>query len=354
MDKIKDVFLNSGESIKQALKKMDEAAKKILFIVDKQDRLLGTVTDGDIRRWILKGESLEAHIDKIMNKEPVVLKEGFDVEKAKEMMFLLEIECIPIVNEDRKVISAIRWQELFDRKFGRKQPIDNPVIIMAGGEGTRLSPFTHIFPKPLMPIGEKPIIELIIDKFIEFGCKDFYLSVNYKANILKAYFSELKHEYNISYIEEKKPLGTVGSLYMLRNTINKTFFVSNCDILIEADYSDILKFHKDSSNRITIVVSMKHYRIPYGICQIENGGILKEISEKPEYDFLVNTGMYIMEHEVLEDIPEDKVYNVTDLINDYIMQEKKIGVYPVSDKSWLDMGQLYELQDMVKNLNKNK
>lgn len=348
MQKVEDLLFNSGLSVKQALKKMDEASKKILFIIDNKDRLLGTATDGDIRRWILKGESLDAQIEKVMNKKPIVLKEGFDVEKAKEIMLSLEIECIPIVNEDQKVISAIRWHDLFDRKFDRKHLIDNPVIIMAGGEGTRLSPFTHVFPKPLMPIGEKPIIELIIDKFFEFGCKDFYLSLNYRANILKAYFNELNREYNINYVEEKSPLGTVGSLHMLKNTIDKTFFVSNCDILIEADYSDILKFHNDNSNQITLVVSMKHYKIPYGICQIENGGILKKISEKPEYDFLVNTGMYLMEHEVLKDIPENKAYDVTDLINDYILQEKKIGVYPVSDKSWLDMGQWYQLQDMVK------
>jgi len=170
---------------------------------------------------------------------------------------------------------------------------------MAGGEGTRLYPFTKILPKPLVPIGDKPILEIIINRFYEYGCTNFNLSVNYKSNIIKAYFSDFKHNYKINYIHEKKPLGTAGSLHILQNRIRKTFFVSNCDILIDADYADILKFHKQSKNKITLVTSMKHFTIPYGICEIGDGGALKNINEKPEQDLLVNTGLYVLEPEVL-------------------------------------------------------
>jgi NDP-sugar pyrophosphorylase family protein len=218
---------------------------------------------------------------------------------------------------------------------------------MAGGEGARLLPFTNILPKSLIPIDGKPVIELIIDRFKQCGCSEFYLSVNYKANILQAYFSNYKEKYKIKYIQEDKPLGTIGSLYMLKNKIKAPFFVSNCDILIEADYYDIFRFHKDNKNKLTLVVSLKHYTIPYGICNIKKSGILKGIKEKPEYDFLVNTGLYLMEPEVLGDIPKKKFYNTTDLIGDYIKGKEKIGVYPVSEKSWLDMGQWEELQSSI-------
>lgn len=218
---------------------------------------------------------------------------------------------------------------------------------MAGGEGSRLAPFTKILPKPLMPIGDKPIIEIIIGRFMDFGCNDFYLSLHYKANIIKAYFKDFEHQYKITYIEEEKPLGTAGSLLFLKDHIKKTFFVSNCDILIEADYADILKFHNRKKNKMTLVSSMKNFTIPYGVCEIENGGILKDIKEKPEFDFFVNTGMYVLDKAVLGDIPKNKLYNMTDLISDYLKKGEKIGVYPVSEKSWLDMGQLEALQEML-------
>ena len=347
MDRIRNIIIDPEISIKQALKKMDEAGKKVLFVVDKENTILGIVSDGDIRRWILKNRGLGEAISGVMNKEPVVLQGTHSKEDARKLMMLHGLECIPIIDETRKIVSAVWWLDIFGNNFKKHKSVNVPVVVMAGGEGARLSPFTNILPKPLMPIGEKPIIELIIEKFRESGCNDFYLSVNHKANILKAYFSDHKLDYNVHYIHEDKPLGTAGSLYLLRDVLDKTFFVSNCDILIEADYSDIVKFHKDSNNAITLVVSLKHYAIPYGICEFEDGGLLKKIKEKPEYDFLVNTGLYIMEKEVLSDIPEKKPYNMTDLLNDYIRRNKKIGIYPVSEKSWLDMGQFQELKNML-------
>ncbi|MFH1074541.1 MAG: sugar phosphate nucleotidyltransferase, partial [Candidatus Firestonebacteria bacterium] len=222
------------------------------------------------------------------------------------------------------------------------------VVIMAGGEGTRLSPFTKILPKPLIPIGEKPIMEIIVDRFMAYGCRDFYVSVNYKASILKAYFSDFTQNCIIKFVQEEKPLGTIGSLCLFKEVLKTTFFVTNCDILIEADYADILKFHKSNKNLITMVVSMKHYTIPYGVCEIKNGGDLRGILEKPEYDFLVNTGMYLMEPQVVKDIPQNSYYNMNELINDYVHHNKKIGAYPISEKSWLDMGEFQELQKTLR------
>jgi len=335
--------------IKAALKKMDEMGEKTLFVADRQTRLLGAVTDGDIRRWILKGASLNRDLSCVMNPRPLAFTENYSKDEARNSMVSLGIECIPIVDEQKRILSVIRWHDLFDKQFRKKKSLGLPVVIMAGGSGSRLSPFTNILPKPLIPIGEKPIIELIMDRFMFFGCKDIYLSVHYRSNILKAYFKDNVHNYNIKYVDEEKPLGTIGSLHMLRDKIKTTFILSNCDILIDADYSDIVQAHRDSKNDITLIVSLKHYTIPYGICEIKNGGMLKNIQEKPEYDFLVNTGSYILEPSVLKDIPVNKCYHATDLINSYIKKKKRLGVYPVSDKSWLDVGQWEEYQKSLRH-----
>lgn len=353
MERLKKVLVDSKITLKQALRKMDDSAEKILFVVDNHNRLLGTVTDGDIRRWILKGRSLKARITGAMNKNPVFLKNEYTLQEAKKIMLARKIECIPIVDTNQRIISAIWWLDLFNGETKKIKRIDVPVVIMAGGQGMRLSPFTRILPKPLIPIGEKPIIELIMEKFIHYGCRQFYLLLNYKANIIKAYFSEslLQDDnlrgININYVEETHPLGTAGGLSLLKE-IKTSFFVSNCDILVEADYADILDFHRKNKNKITMAVCMKHYTIPYGICEIFNNGALKRVKEKPEYDFLVNTGLYVLEPQILKSIPANKVYHMTDLVNDTLKKRKKIGVYPISEKSWLDMGQWEELHQMLK------
>jgi NDP-sugar pyrophosphorylase family protein len=296
------------------------------------------VTDGDIRRWILKGRGLEDDLSKVMHRDPIYMSEGYSMEEARRIMVSHKLECVPVVSAGKVVVSALWWLDLFTEEVEVGKKIDLPVVIMAGGKGSRLYPFTHILPKPLMLVGEKPVIEMIIDKFARYGCGKFYLSINYKSSIIKAYFNDIDREYSVQYIEEKSPLGTAGSLHMLKSKIRSRFFLSNCDVVIDADYSDILQFHNANRNKITLVCSMKHYTIPYGVCRISNGGTLKSISEKPEYDFLVNSGLYLLDADTLNDIPKNKPYHITDLINSYLKKHKKIGVYPISERSWVDIG----------------
>lgn len=348
MEKLEKALIKSGSTIKQALQQMDAMGEKTLIAVDDQSRILGTITDGDIRRWILKGKSIADGLTRVMNRHPITLREGFARDDAKRLILQHQVECLPIVDRAKRVIACLWWVDFFESKQKAPKPLRLPVVIMAGGEGVRLSPFTKILPKPLMPIGDKPVLEMIIDRFFQHGCDDFYLSLNYKANLIKAYFSDFDHKYKINYILENKPLGTAGGLHLLRSKIKKTFFVSNCDVLIEADYTDMLKFHHERENKITLVSSMKNFTIPYGVCEIQNGGILKNIHEKPEHDFLVNTGMYILDAAVLADIPANRLYNMTDLINDYLTKGEKVGVYPVSEKAWLDIGQFEVLRETLK------
>lgn len=355
MKELKALLINPDLSIRKTLERMDGSGAGILFVVAKDNVLRGVVTDGDLRRWILKGKSLAEPISRAMHDNPVVLKAGHTSSEARDLMLLHRIECVPVVDGQKRVLSTVRWTDFFEKNKSDVKKENIPVIIMAGGEGQRLAPLTHILPKPLVPIGEKPIIDLIIDRFVAYGSHDFYLSLNYKSLIIKAYFQEKGQQktHTLRYLEEKKPLGTAGSLGLPGAMMEKTFWVSNCDILIDADFSDVLRVHRKDKNAITLIGSIKHYTIPYGVCKLGTNGELDKINEKPEYDFLVNTGVYVIEPTVLRYIPKNKAFDFTDLINVALKKGEKIGVYPVSEKSWMDMGEIEELKKMSRQFGVN-
>jgi len=221
---------------------------------------------------------------------------------------------------------------------------------MAGGKGARMEPFTKILPKPLVPIHEKPIIEHIIQRFADFGCDEFHLTVNYKGRILKAYFEELQPEYNVTFVDENEPLGTAGSLQYLKGKFDKPFFITNCDIIIKADYVKLYEFHKKNNCDITLVASAKEYIIPYGTCELNSDGNLAHINEKPKYDFLINSGLYVLNPATLNLIPKDKFYHITHLIEDAKNQGNKIGVFPIDDDDWIDIGQWTEYKKAIDKL----
>lgn len=346
--KLEDLFINENITIKEAMKKLDDTAKKIL-IVTEDNKLKGIITDGDTRRWILKNGNLQEKVSAVMNRAPKYIFEK-DRDSAKRILKEQMIEAIPVVNCCGDVIDIVFWNDNFKDKLNHYSKLETPVVIMAGGKGARLDPYTKVIPKPLIPIRDIPIAERIIDRFTEYGCSKFYMTLNYKKNMIKAYFNEIEREYEVNYVEEDKPLGTAGSLSLLKGILKDTFFVSNCDILIDANYSDILKYHKKNKNKITLVTSLKHYTIPYGVIKINKRSCVERMIEKPEYDYLVNTGMYILEPEALNDIPDDTFFHITELINSYIEKGEKIGVYPVSDKEWLDMGELKEMENMIERL----
>ncbi|WP_027400290.1 nucleotidyltransferase family protein [Anaerovorax odorimutans] len=345
---INKVIINRNKNIRQAMQAIDNASKKVLFIVDEDSKLIGSLSDGDIRRWILKNGSLDAGVDSIMNKNPITLNTK-DLQKAMMIMRKKGITAIPIIQENRKIIDICFWAE---EDLDCQKTINAKVVIMAGGKGERLMPYTSIVPKPLIPIGEKPIIELVIDSFKNYGCKEFFITVNYKKNMLKAYLEELDKDYKIKYVEEDKPLGTGGSLYFLKNDINSTFFVSNCDILLETDYADIMNFHRTSKNIITVVTSLKKYTVPYGVVNINSDGSINSLIEKPSADYLVNTGVYVVEPDVLNYLNDNEFMHITDLIAKCLRDNKRVGTYPISEDAWMDMGQFEDMEKMKKRLDR--
>lgn len=346
MDRLQKVIIGPGLSVQEAIRVMDDSGERILFVAE-DGRLRGSVTDGDIRRWILGGRSMNEPITKAMHPDPRSLRDGYSIDEARDLMLSSRKECLPVVDAEGTLLDAVWWMDLFDTDTRVEEQIDIPVVIMAGGEGARLAPYTKVLPKPLMPIGETPIIERIMERFARYGCRRFTVSVNYKADLIKAYFSDFGDVYDIDYVREDKPLGTAGSLGLLRDRLSGTFFVSNCDILVEADYADVLRFHRDNHHALTLVGSMKRFTIPYGVCNVGLNGALESIDEKPVYDLLVSTGVAVLEPEVLEHVPDGRMWHMTDLVTSALEGGRKVAVYPVSERAWLDMGQLDEFQEML-------
>ena len=348
---MKDIKANIEMTLRQAMKKLSKAGEKCLVVTNEKDFLLGTLSDGDIRKGIIKGAAIGDPISAIYQKNPTILKEGqYTLSEAKKLFIQKKFDLIPII-DDKKVLKDIIFMDQVIKDVYRikKEISDIPVVIMAGGEGTRLKPFTNILPKPLVPIHDKPIIEHIIESFNSY-CSEFYVTVNYKAKLLKAYFDELNPKYKVKFINETKPLGTAGSLHLLNNRIKKPFFVTNCDIIIKSDYSSVYDFHHKGGYDITLVASAKEYVIPYGTCQLDKNGHLSHINEKPSYDFLVNTGFYVLNPEIIDFIPKNKFFHITDLFDELKKRKKKVGVFPIDEDSWLDIGQWAEYKKSIQKL----
>lgn len=347
----KKLFIEEDFPIRKAMRQLGESAERVLFVVKDKKQLLGSLTDGDIRRWVLRGGDLSSTVSKVYNRRPRLVPEDYDIQEVKDLMLKKKIQTIPVINKDNHIQDVLFWDAVFGQgESSSKDKIDYPVIIMAGGKGTRLDPFTKVLPKPLIPIGDKTIIELIMERYLKHRVTHFFLSINFGSRMIKAYFDEVNPRYKITYVEEKKPLGTIGSLKLLKGKIKDSIIVSNCDIIIESDYDEIVEFHKKNDNDITIVGSFRHFTIPYGVCTIKNGGILTDIVEKPEYDFLVNTGMYIMKKSVIDLIPSNKLFNSTDLIKRVKEKGGKVGVFPIHEKAWIDIGQWEEYHRAVQAL----
>lgn len=337
--RIQAISIAKTKPVIAALKQMDAMKVKLLLVTDG-DKFCSLLSIGDIQRAIIANVPLESPIEKILRDKVNVAKVGDDRDRIIARMKERRNDFMPIVDAGGNIVDVIFWEDISTYKESRiKTPFTLPVVIMAGGKGTRLRPLTNVLPKPLIPIGEQTMMEDIMDRFVECGCHDFYVSVNYKADTIRRYFDNLgKSQYHVEYFQEDKPLGTAGSLHLLKDKIKSTFFVSNCDIIIDEDYSEILKFHRDNGNEITVVAALKNYSIPYGTLETGDGGQLLSLHEKPELTYKINTGMYVLEPHLIKEIPTDSLYHITFLIDKLISEHRKVGVFPINEGSWTDIG----------------
>lgn len=345
--KTMEIYLvDKAYSLEQTMAVINANTMGFALVCDGR-RLLGIVTDGDIRRYLLGNGSLKETIANIANKEFYYVNEN-ERHLAKVIMAREKITVVPVINENQELVDI-----LFDRPGMENSPQRNigiPLVIMAGGKGTRLFPYTSILPKPLIPVDGITITEQIMNRFSRYGCNEVFIIVNYMKDFIKAYFNEKKIAQTIHFIEEEHFLGTGGGLQYLTGLIDGPFFLTNCDVLVDCDYAQIFDFHKEHGNTVTMVCAKKKLIIPYGTIEIGKDSQVLSMKEKPAIEYNVNTGVYLVEPELLKLILNNESISFPELIERAMGASHKVGTYIIDEDQWMDMGQLEELEQMKHKL----
>lgn len=348
-ERIKKKIIDASMTLIQTMKKMDEGYTKSL-IVFANEKFVGIITNGDLQRAIIAKVPFDTPIIKVVdNSNKCYAHDGDNREDIKNWMIEKRAEFMPVLDSQEELVDVIFWDDVISETIveDNRGKIDLPVVIMAGGKGTRLKPITNVIPKPLVPVGDKTILEVIMDQFESIGCHKFYMSVNYKADMMKYYLGQLEHKYDIEFFMEDKPLGTIGSVSLLKGKINTPFFVSNCDSINEQDYRDVYDYHVQNHNDLTIVTMVKTFRIPYGVIETGEDGLMISLSEKPELTYQVNTGVYILNPNCIDEIPENEFFHITHLMEKIKARGGRVGCFPVSEHAWKDMGEWPEYLKMI-------
>ena len=332
----RNIIISSDITLMEAMTIMDREKCRLLVICDG-DIFKGVISIGDIQRAILKKFDFFTPVTHLTRSKVTFATTEDNIELVKSNMRKNRIEAMPIIDEDNHLVDIIEWNQLFENKVEScDKAVECPVVIMAGGKGTRLQPLTNILPKPLIPISSRTMIEEIMCRFETAGCSDFFVSVHYMADEIEEYLE--KHGKSVKFIHEEVPLGTGGALGFLKELICDSFFVINCDSLIDINLSDLISYHKNNHNTVTVVSALKTVHIPYGTLDTGEDGVISRIREKPDYVYQVNTGFYVMEPQALNYVEKGKFMNVTDLFDRIIKSGGKVGAFPVSDGSWIDIG----------------
>lgn len=336
MKNINNIKLNINSTIKEALQIIDNGALQIALIVDENDKLLGTLTDGDIRRGLLKGLDLNSSVESIIFKTPTIAKISNTKEEILKLALSRKLHQIPIVDDNGKILGIQEIEELIKPKEKT-----NKVILMVGGLGTRLRPLTENTPKPMLKVGNKPILQTIVEKFVEYGYSNIVMCVNYKSHIIQDYFGDGKEfGVNIEYVFEEQRMGTAGALSLLKEKPIEPFFVMNGDLLTNVNFEHLHDFHLSNNSMGTMCVREYDFQVPYGVVNIENSKILS-IEEKPTHKFFVSAGIYMLSPEVLDYIPKNEFYDMPTLFEKIISENKNAISFPLREY-WLDIGRIEE------------
>lgn len=333
-----NVRLQADMTILQAMARIDTSSLQIGLVVDEQNRLLGTVTDGDVRRAILKGIDLNSPVEVVMNRNPMTVKVGEGRERILWAMRERVLRQLPVVDELGRVVGLERLDDLLNVPMH-----DNWVVLMAGGLGSRLGELTKHCPKPLIPVGGKPLLETIIENFKEYGFQNFFLSVNYKAEMIREHFGSGKSlDVHVEYLQENKRLGTAGAISLLPEKPTQPVIVMNGDLLTKVNFQQLLDFHVQQKAVATMCVREYTFQVPYGVVRMEKEH-LQAIDEKPIQSFFVNAGIYVLEPEVVELIPQDTYFDMTGLFDLLLRKKDQVSIFPIREY-WLDIGQRADLE----------
>lgn len=336
---LKNFIITTSSTIKDALKVIDQGAIRIAIVVDSNMHVLGTLNDGDIRRALLHDYTLDSPIESIYKRSPIVCSINDSKELIIQTAIKNKVYQIPIIDTSNRLIDIEDLATLL-QNTSRK----NKVILMAGGLGTRLRPLTNDTPKPLLKVGNQPILETIIKNFASYGFKDITISVNYKSSMIKEYFKDgSKFDVNIDYLEEDERMGTAGALSLLKNKPNEPFFVMNGDLLTNVNFSQLLDFHVYGSSTASMCVREYDFQVPYGVIDVDKNSNIKSIIEKPVHKFFVNAGIYVLSPEVLDHIPSNEFYDMPTLFEKLIEHNKKTLSFPIHEY-WLDIGRIEEFE----------
>lgn len=330
-----------------ALQAMDRLGVKLLFVFDEQS-FLGLISIGDLQRAIIDNRPMDTPVEELMRTDMIVAREGEDEAEIRRLMLHIRAECMPLLGPEGELADVVFWEDLFaadDLRPPRR--LDTPVVIMAGGRGTRLQPLTNVLPKPLLPLGERTILEDIIARFRRHDVPAIFVTVNYKHELIRFYLDRVRPPLEVEYVLEDDYCGTAGSLAQLKGRIDRTFFVTNCDILINEDYGAILDYHRAVGNAVTLVASLKSTRIPYGTVESGEDGELVSLVEKPHHSYLINTGLYVLEPHAIDALEAGEFCHITELIDRVRSAGGRVGVFPISEKSWIDVGEWPEYREAL-------
>jgi dTDP-glucose pyrophosphorylase len=337
--RIEHLVISPSTTLLDALRQMHRNEAKLL-IVARGDRFESLVSVGDIQRAIIRQAALDSPVSGSLRPNIRVASTADDPAEIRRRMVELRTEFMPVLDRVGDLSDVIFWEDIVSSAPPlSRERIDIPVVVMAGGEGTRLRPLTHVLPKPLIPIGEQSIIEEIMDRFHACGATGFLISLNYKAEMIEHHLAGRAKPYRMEFIHEDRPLGTAGALRLMRHGLPTTFFVTNCDIVVEQDYAAILRQHREEGNAVTAVAGLAVQNVPYGVFECDAEGGLLRLREKPDLSTLVNVGLYVLEPRLLDAIPTDQPFNITELLEQARARGERIGLFPVAADAWTDIGE---------------
>ncbi len=335
-----------GATIRETLRVIDQSVTQVALVVDSTDRLIGTVTDGDVRRGLLRGLSLDRSVDLVTNVNPIVVNAGEDATTIQRIMHDQCVNQIPLLDDQGRVVSL----ELL-KEYMATATHDNLVVIMAGGMGTRLRPLTETCPKPLLQIGGKPILEIILESFKSQGFSRFSIAVNYMSEMIEDHFGDgSAWGVDISYLREQSKLGTAGALGLLPEFPNKPFIVMNGDLLTKVNFGNLLDYHVEFKAKATICVREYDVKVPFGIVEVQEHHLIA-LQEKPVQKFFVNAGIYVLEPEVIAAIPPNVPYDMTTLCEELVSRKELPAVFPIREY-WLDIGQIDDYRQAMEDFDR--
>jgi dTDP-glucose pyrophosphorylase/predicted transcriptional regulator len=332
---IDNIKLYKNSTVQQALEIIDTGAMRIAVVVDEYDKLIGTLTDGDIRRGLLKGLRLNDPINSIIYRTPTIAKISDSKKDILNIALSKKIRQIPIVDDENRLVGIQEIEELI-----RPRNKTNKVVLMVGGLGSRLRPLTENTPKPMLKVGNKPILQTIIEKFAEYGYTDIIMCVNYKSHIIQDFFGDgRRFGVSISYVSEEKRMGTAGALSLLKENPTEPFFVMNGDLLTNVNFEHLHDFHISNNAIATMCVREYDFQVPYGVVNVE-GSLIKSIEEKPIHQFFVSAGIYMLSPDILRYIPKDSYYDMPTLL-EKLLDSDRVASFPLREY-WLDIGKIEE------------